>query len=117
MLSERDLLDFDLARILVSQRKELALPFKCAFDNIGSGCVFKPNRNLMSPPQLPTNRPIPLLAEPIEIALGITLREDLDATVRDSIHCRLRKLVHFDKPLIRQIRLNRRLAPVAVRQL
>ena len=64
----------------------------------------------MSPPQLPADRPIALLAEPIEIALRVALGQDLHAAVGHGVHRRLREVVHLHEPLIGQVRLDRRLA-------
>ena len=37
----------------------------------------------MAPPELSADAPIALLAEPVEIALGVTLGVDLDPAERD----------------------------------
>ena len=70
----------------------------------------------MPPPQLPADGPIAFLAEPVEVALGVSFREDLDAAVRDGLHRRLGQPVHFDEPLVGQVRLDRCLAAIRVRQ-
>ena len=73
-----------------------------------------PNRNPMTPPQLPTNAPVAFLTQPVEICLGITLRKKPNAAIFNGVNRVLRQGVHLHEPLITQERLNRRLAAVAV---
>ena len=73
-----------------------------------------PNRNPMPPPQLPTNAPVAFFTQPVEICLGVTLREEANSAIFNGVHRVLRKGVHLHEPLIAQKRLNRRLAAVAV---
>ena len=76
-----------------------------------------PYRNLMSPPKLPADRPVALLAEPIEIALRIPFRHDLHSAVAHGVHGRLGQMIHFHEPLVGQERFDRRLRAVAMGQL
>ena len=80
------------------------------------GRLAVPDRNLVSPPKLPADRPVALLAQPIDIALGVALGNDPDAAVGDRVHGRLRQPLHLDEPLIGQQRLDGRLRAVAVGQ-
>src|SRR5579871_1098534 len=80
-----------------------------------------PDGDAMPPPELPADAPIPLLAEPIEVALGITLGMNLHPAGCDGIHRDLSQarlatpvVAHPDEPLVRQVRLDRRLAPIGV---
>ena len=68
----------------------------------------------MPPPQLPADTPVAFLTEPVEICLGITLREEANSAIFNGVNRVLRKGVHLHKPLVTQKRLNRRLAAVAV---
>src|SRR5205807_1855418 len=90
------------------------------------------------PPKLPADAPVALLGEPVEIAVLVALRKELHApvfhrghrllgetrhvraaTVREragvrSLTVAARKVAHLYEPLVRQVRLDRRLAAVAV---
>ena len=68
----------------------------------------------MAPPQLSTDWPIAFFAQPIEIALRITLWQDFDLASGDGIHGALSQLFHLDEPLISQERFYRCLAAIAV---
>ena len=91
------------------------MPRKAAI--LSAAAVQRPHRNLVPPPQLPADGPIAFLAQPVEVALGVAFREDLDAAVRDGLHGRLGQPVHLDEPLVGQVRLDRRLAAIRVRQI
>ena len=71
----------------------------------------------MSPPKLSRDRPIAFLAEPGEILLGVTFGEEFDHAIANHLQRRLRQRGHLHKPLIPQIWLDRRLAPIAVADL
>ena len=75
-----------------------------------------PNWNPVPPPELPADAPVALFAEPVEISLGVARGEELDAAIVHGIHRRLGQVVHLHEPLVRQVRLDGRLAAVAVGQ-
>ena len=68
----------------------------------------------MSPPQLTPNRPISLFSQPIQITICIPSREDFHIATGNCIHGGLSKLLHPNKPLVGQVRLDGSLAPIAV---
>ncbi len=79
--------------------------------------AFRPDRYLMAPPQLATYRPVAFFAQPIQVALGVTLGDNLDLAASDRIHSALCERVHFDEPLIGQVRLDRSLTAIAMSQI
>ena len=75
-----------------------------------------PDRNPVAPPELPAHRPVAFLAQPVEIALGVSLRHDPHVALRDGVERRLGDLAHADEPLVGEKRLDRRLRPVGMCQ-
>ena len=67
----------------------------------------------MSPPKLPANRPVAFFAQPVQITFSVAIGQNRDFAPFDQIHRVVRKVVHFDKPLVGQIRFNWKLATVA----
>src|SRR5438045_1772198 len=86
----------------------------------------RPDWYPMSPPELPADAPVAFLAEPVKVAFGVAFGRNFDAAACHSVHRSLRearrfasvrqgyavRVAHPHKPLIAQIRLNRRLAPI-----
>ena len=70
----------------------------------------------MAPPQLPAHRPVALLAQPVEIALGISLRIDPHGAARHRVEGGLGDLIHADEPLVGEVGLDRRLRAVGMRE-
>ena len=53
----------------------------------GRGCGgLRPNRNLVTPPELARDWPVAFFAKPIEVALGIALGRDFDPAIADCFH-------------------------------
>ncbi len=73
-----------------------------------------PDRNAVAPPELSRNRPVALLSQPAQILLGVSLGKELDPAIAHHFQCRFGQRRHSHKPLVRQIRLDRRLGPVRV---
>ena len=80
-----------------------------------------PDRDPMPPPELAADAPVALFAQPVEVALGIACRMNVDAARSHRVHRLLGKtgrsvglVRHPHEPLVRQIRLDRRLAAIRV---
>jgi len=86
------------------------------FKVVFAGGLGIPDGNLVAPPELPADGPVALLAQPVQITLGVTRGNDLHAGVGHGVHGRLGKIVHLDKPLVGQERLDGRLRAVGVCQ-
>ena len=71
----------------------------------------------MPPPELPADAPVALFTEPVEIGLGVALREKTYAAVADGFHRVLGQIAHLHEPLLAAQRLDWRLAAVAVTNL
>src|SRR5208337_1641086 len=79
-----------------------------------------PDRDTVPPPELAANAPVAFFAQPVEVALGVTIGVDLDPARADGIHRLLGEagravvVAHADEPLVREVRLDRGLAAVRV---
>ena len=82
--------DQPLAVFLVAAARPRRCGRRTLASSSASGQRDVPDRNAMAPPQLPADAPVALLAEPVEIRLGIALREELHPAVVHRIHGRLR---------------------------
>src|SRR4051812_29930080 len=87
--------------------------FRC-FETLVCESCFVPDRDAMAPPELSADAPVPLLAEPVEVAPGVALGVDLDRAGGHRVHRPLGQLVHPDEPLIGEVGLDSGLATVGV---
>ena len=78
-----------------------------------------PDRDPMPPPELAADAPVALFTQPVEVALGIARRMDVDAARSHGVHRLLGEtgrsvglVRHSHEPLVRQVRLDRRLAAI-----
>ena len=71
----------------------------------------------MSPPKLARDRPVTFLTQPREVAFGITFGNNLYFFRFDNVHGRLGQRVHFDEPLIGEVRFDRRAGAIRDRHL
>src|SRR5262249_59196437 len=58
--------------------------------SLGAGCAM-PDRDPMPPPELAADAPVALFTQPVEVALGIARRMDLDAARGHRVHRLLRE--------------------------
>ena len=78
------------------------------------GLIDGPDRNPMPPPKLPTDAPVSLFTQPIQIRGAITLGIKGHPIVQNRVDRRLGQRLHLHEPLFRQIRLDRCFGTIAV---
>ena len=76
--------------------------------------IAVPGRDAVAPPELARDAPVADVLEPVDVRLREALRHELDAAVLDGLDSRLGKALHLDEPLLRDERLDRRMAARAV---
>src|SRR5439155_2718846 len=75
-------------------------------DNLLIALVAVPNRDPMSPPQLPRDVPVANILQPVDVHRPPSLWQDANRTVAHCFERWLRERLHLHEPLIRQSRLD-----------
>src|SRR5207245_8762083 len=73
-----------------------------------------PGRNLMPPPDLPRDAPVFDIFHPSEVGIAPSFGNDSNPPLSHGPHRRLRQRFDIDKPLRGQVRLDQRLAAIAM---
>src|SRR5947208_13632915 len=73
-----------------------------------------PDRNAMTPPELPRDVPVSNVLEPVHVHAFPLLREDPDGAVAQPLECGFRQRFHLHEPLVREARLDHGVGAVAV---
>src|SRR6266567_2890287 len=73
-----------------------------------------PRRDTIAPPQLPRDAPVIDVAHPLEVRLGVILRNELDFALFNRFDGAVGQRLNLDKPLGRKPRLDDRFATVAL---
>ena len=76
--------------------------------------VAVPRRDAVAPPELARNAPVADVLKPVDVDFREALRHELDAAVLDGFDGRFRERFHLDEPLLRDERLDRRMAARAM---
>src|ERR1019366_3481169 len=75
-----------------------------------------PRGNAMAPPQLARDAPVVNVAHPLEIRLGVILRDELDFAVFNGFDGSVGERLNLHEPLRREPRLDDGLAAIALAQ-
>ena len=77
-----------------------------------STVITVPCRNAVSPPKLTTDTPITNIIRPVKITFLHAFWQKFDFTIFNSLNSRLNHLIHLNKPLLLDHRLNGRMTAV-----